>query len=280
MFLLIDWGNTRLKYLLVRELVGFCAHHASQKLEIVESVSALLRQLELSGKKDDITQVLIASVRSEVDNLQLVTAMERMGLVPYIAKTSKNACGVECAYQEPERLGIDRWLAIIAAYRTARFDPGEEAGHPVGIIDVGSAITLDIVNQHGMHLGGHILPGKALLTESLLNTANVKTKDSDARLIFFELGRSTSDCVNLGVEQMILGYLIQCITESSQKYQVNRWFISGGGADYWLDMLQNNKRLSRDIGILSEPTLVFQGLAKLYIFHHPITDKVTMPFFT
>lgn len=261
MYLLIDWGNTRLKFLLIEELTVFV--NQRQFVEPVTATSAkdLVVQLEQSGAKESIIKVLIASVRSDRDNHELVTELNRLGFTLFIAKTSKKACGVECAYQNPQRLGIDRWLAMIAGYQTANL----EAGQTVGIVDIGSAITLDIIDSEGRHLGGHILPGKRLLRESLLNTANVRVDKSLPVSSGFELGRSTSDCVNFGVEQMILGYLTCSILACNHKYKVNQWLITSGDSDYWLKLLQNSQLFSEDLNMQHRLSLVFQGLVKLYL---------------
>ena len=261
MYLLIDWGNTRLKFLLIKQLSELANQQQSVEPATAISVKDLVAQLAQFGGKESIVKVLIASVRSEQDNQALATELNRLGLALFIAKTNKHACGVECAYQKPEQLGIDRWLAMIAGYQTAN----RETGQTVGIVDIGSAITLDVVDPEGKHLGGHILPGKRLLGESLLNTANVSVDHSLSAPSRFELGRSTVDCVNFGVEQMMLGYLVCSTMASTQKYSVNQWIITGGDSDYWLASLKSCELYSQDLNMQCRPMLVFQGLAKLYL---------------
>ena len=261
MYLLIDWGNTRLKFLLIKELSEFADQQQSIESDTATSAKDLVMQLEQYGNKESIVKVLIASVRNDKDNQELATELNQIGLTLFIAKTSPYACGVECAYQNPQKLGIDRWLAMIAGYQTTN----READQTVGILDIGSAITLDIIDPEGRHLGGHILPGNRLLSESLLNTANVRIDHNLPASKGFELGRSTVDCVNFGVEQMIIGYLIRAMTASNLKYKVNQWIITGGGSDHWIELLQNSELFSQDINMQHSLTLVFQGLAKLYL---------------
>jgi type III pantothenate kinase len=59
--------------------------------------------------------------------------------------------GITNGYQEPERLGVDRWLALIGAAGITRQN--------CFVIDAGSAITIDLLGSDGRHLGGAILPG-------------------------------------------------------------------------------------------------------------------------
>ncbi len=65
--------------------------------------------------------------------------------------TEPEAFGVTNAYRQPERLGVDRWLSLLAAAQMV-------SGNVI-IIDAGSAITLDLLRADGQHLGGAILPG-------------------------------------------------------------------------------------------------------------------------
>ena len=73
---------------------------------------------------------------------------------------------MKCAYADPSRLGIDRWIAVLAAYHLA---PGGAC-----VIDAGTAATFDAVDAHGRHLGGLIMPGPQLLAAALdRNTSNI-----------------------------------------------------------------------------------------------------------
>ena len=63
-------------------------------------------------------------------------------------------------YRDPERLGVDRWLALIAAR--------ERSKQPTVIVDAGSACTIDLLDSEGRHLGGYILPGLTAMGEALV----------------------------------------------------------------------------------------------------------------
>ena len=75
------------------------------------------------------------------------------------AKSQAFACGVTNAYSQPEKLGVDRWLGMIACY--------DQYKNGFCLADCGTAITLDIVNSSGKHLGGLISPGLFLMKQSL-----------------------------------------------------------------------------------------------------------------
>lgn len=253
MYVLIDWGNTRLKYLIVEQLDQLITDEQGQVVQTADSVNDLTTYLSEIAENTPITHILIASVRSKQDNLLLFKALQKIQLVYFEATTNIDA-GIVCAYRKPQQLGIDRWLAIIAGYRD---------GQVVGVIDIGSAITLDIVDSNGRHLGGQILPGERLLRDSLLSTAKVKAKHRPLSQIF-QLGQSTDECVNFGIEQMIFGYLTRSIDQAEKKYQVNRWIITGGDGNGWFERLVEDIPATSNRRYWLNSLLVFQGLAKLY----------------
>ena len=76
-----------------------------------------------------------------------------------VAKVSPRVGLVSCGYTSLETLGVDRWLAVLAAF--------EKTGRAAVVVDAGSALTVDIVNSEGVHQGGYIVPGVRLLQESL-----------------------------------------------------------------------------------------------------------------
>ena len=81
------------------------------------------------------------------------------GLEAQFAVTRQDCLGLRVAYAEPARLGVDRWLALLAAL-------GRGADAAV-IVDVGTAATFDVLAPAGRHLGGLILPGLTMMRDSL-----------------------------------------------------------------------------------------------------------------
>ena len=107
--------------------------------------------------------------------------------------TSKSALGVTCAYDEPERMGSDRWVAIIAAHHASR--------GAVCVIDAGTAVTFDAIDASGQHLGGLIMAGPRLAASSLnRRTSHIgETVPSEAPASGTDvLGRSTDEAVANG----------------------------------------------------------------------------------
>ena len=65
-----------------------------------------------------------------------------------------SACGLRNGYRDPAQLGVDRWLAMCAAWQQF---PGS-----LCVVDAGTAVTIDVVAADGAHSGGLILPGVCL----------------------------------------------------------------------------------------------------------------------
>ena len=79
---------------------------------------------------------------------------------PVYARVKEAAAGVTNAYPDVSQLGIDRWLALIAAWNKYHA--------PVCVAGCGTAVTLDVVDGDGYHLGGLIFPGLRLMQQSLI----------------------------------------------------------------------------------------------------------------
>ena len=174
MILQLDMGNSATKWRL-----------DSTRGRLVEG--SLLPALETRP-----AAVWVASVADANREAELASeAKARWGLAPWFARSSAAACGVSNSYAEPERMGVDRWLAMIAAY--------QRIAGPVCVIDAGSALTIDFVATDGRHRGGYILPGMAMMERSLLGeTARVRFGDAPRDRI--EPGNSTDSAVLNGLQ--------------------------------------------------------------------------------
>lgn len=190
---------------------------------------------------DTLTQARLSSVA----NQDLAKALQKQiqkqfEVALQIARVSENVAGVSCGYTEPDTLGIDRWLASIAAY--------QRYSRAVLVVDAGSAITIDLVGPQGEHLGGYITPGLALMHEALWKgTDKVQVKGEDP-LNMLVPGVCTHDAVNRGC----LLAAVAMIEKLASQYPASI-VITGGDA----------KALVEAISLPSDhqPDLVLEGLA-------------------
>lgn len=96
-------------------------------------------------------------------------ARERSGLAVEWITATPHAAGVTNAYRDPAQLGADRWVALIGAFHAGSGD--------CCVVDVGTAMTIDVVTADGRHGGGLIVPGPTLMVASL----HAQTSDLAAR---------------------------------------------------------------------------------------------------
>ena len=128
MILQLDIGNSRVKW-------RVCA--ATQVIErgVVSRVE--LRQLALpDGLRPD--QIWVSSVAGPALEQELVEQLQqRFDLAPWFARSSAQACGLRNSYADPARMGVDRWLAMLAAWKQA-YDmgleiPASDVGNMLGV---------------------------------------------------------------------------------------------------------------------------------------------------
>ena len=140
MTVLVDIGNTRIKWatLSAGKLVrrGSAVHRDS----LDAAVAAFAAELPARSR------IVAANVAGERMAARLATLVaQRPGTTLTFVATAAEQFGVRCAYEEPSRLGVDRWVAVLAAYHAAR---GAACA-----IDAGTAVTFDAVDSAGTHLG-------------------------------------------------------------------------------------------------------------------------------
>ncbi|WP_428354323.1 type III pantothenate kinase [Methyloprofundus sp.] len=235
--ILIDIGNTRIKWAVqqagqLEEMHAMV--HIGTNIEI--QLLAAWQPLNTPGP------IYLACVGAESVKLQVIRVAEQ--LWPHISlqeiSTQKYAQGVHNAYPIYSKLGVDRWLAILGAFH--------EYTAPVCIVSSGSAITLDIVDAQGQHLGGMIMPGLNLLQQALAKgTANLKIASEQYPL---GLANDTEAAIYNGNLCAIKGFIQQGIAEFKKPIQL---ILTGGDANYLADSLK--------LDAIIDARLVLKGLA-------------------
>jgi type III pantothenate kinase len=151
MILLVDAGNTRIKW----------AWLSNQDMTPVQAASnepaeSWKRALQNSHRHPQ--KILVANVRGAAFATAFSAfTQQAFGLTPHYVQSQAVQLGVTNGYQLPSSLGVDRWLALLAARR--------ERTEPCLLVSSGTALTIDALDAHGQHLGGFIVPGLRMLTE-------------------------------------------------------------------------------------------------------------------
>lgn len=246
MQLWLDAGNTRVKWQLwekgAMKKAGAFAHYG--RFEVLEDT--LTQEFQVFASQ--VESVGLACVLNADARHCLIQALEQCFSVPVrFAEVSKTFLGFSCAYEDVNRLGVDRWLASLAAFRYYQ--------SPVLVVSCGSALTIDATTQCGQHLGGYILPGLAMAQKALLgDTHAVRFDPDDAKLDSLEYGRDTASAVNNG----LLLQASAIISEAWQRFSCSRMqntprlVLTGGDAPLIASHLTINVELHDD--------LVLQGL--------------------
>jgi type III pantothenate kinase len=184
MKLLLDLGNTRLKWALSSISGDWTAQGALQWGEAWQA--ALASAWEGLASPSMIVVASVVDVARE-EAVAAVLGRSFDGPVTWL-RTPAEACGVSNAYAQPERLGVDRFLAMVAAHAEGR-------GACV-LASIGTALTLDALAVDGRHFGGWIAPGPSLMQRSLLEgTARVGLQQDGAVV---DLADNTTDAVVSG----------------------------------------------------------------------------------
>ena len=224
-FLVIDIGNTRLKWGLYAqpspgsELLAYGA-------VVLEDIDYLweLHWKNLMHKPEGMLGCVVAgeAIKKRVEE-QLI---EGWGLVPRWLSSSAQAAGVINGYEHPQRLGSDRWAAIIGARQRA-LQVSPEQPPAVLAVMVGTAVTVDAVDQKGRFLGGLILPGFGLMYRALESgTAGLKVPTGEVR----DFPTNTSDALMSGGADAIAGAIERSMRRLRVQCGAEPLLIMSGGA--------------------------------------------------
>jgi len=246
MILLIDAGNTRVKWALVD------AANAPGEWTAYGAVAhADMPQLELAwceaAASHGVDRVLIANVAGNALRVQLEYVLQRcmpemqaewFASLPALA-------GLTNGYRNPAQLGCDRFAAAIAGHTLA-------PDVPIIVVNCGTATTIDAVTPDGVFLGGMILPGLGLMASSLArNTAQLPQIAQDGKLAD-GFADNTDDAILSG----ILAAQSGAIEHACAQHQAAECIISGGAAPYIAPMLKVPYRIVENIVLVGLQAVV------------------------
>lgn len=244
MILELDCGNSFIKWRVVEMLTG-----APVSEGVVDSNQALIDNLRMS-QRVLLRKCRLVSVRTSEETEALIELIEQQFGIPVVcAKPAREISGVRNGYEDYERLGLDRWLAMLGGFHLA-------AGNSCLVLDFGTAVTADFVAADGEHLGGFICPGMPLMRNQLrTHTRRIRYGDEAAEraLSSHVPGRTTVEAVERGCSLMLRGFVLTQL-ELARAYWGEAFtvFITGGDAELVGGVAPEAKVV---------PDLVFVGLA-------------------
>jgi type III pantothenate kinase len=188
-----------------------CLKSAWEKVPVLESSK--------EKKRDGV--IVVSSVKSDWTKIIRQIVQDDLGEKVYVIG-KEIPLPMSLWVDEPAKVGTDRVVSAAAAY--------DVIGDAVVVADFGTAVTIDLVDQNGVFLGGVICPGFEISARALKdNTAqlpNIKVSKPKA-----PYGKNTADAINCGLYYSIVGALQEVIRRYAE--DIGKWpqtVITGSGA--------------------------------------------------
>jgi type III pantothenate kinase len=263
LYLVFDLGNTRLKWAAVestqniadrnKKLWAYSGSISTKSFQSTELRAELSDYISKALPKPDAIAFCCVAGDAAIENLrslfpqwQDLEWQQFTGSSPYE--------GLRTLYQDPSKLGADRWAALIGARALSSTN--------TLVINAGTATTIDLLGGNGVHYGGWILPGLSLMQESLQqNTAqlplSVRASKPEAQASF---GSTTDEAIMGGCDAAQMGAILRAAYLAKRmNHPVERIWLDGGNAQ----ILANEIKQFPELAVLPvEPIegLVLRGL--------------------
>jgi type III pantothenate kinase len=245
--LLLDVGNTRLKW------------GIAENGEIHRTGSVTQEKIRENGLGVLTTRLPRAVDTAIVSNVAGPTFATRLagvvgahcGCDLHFAKTERAAFDIRNSYKQPRRMGVDRWVAMIGAWA--------ELQSACLVVDAGTAVTIDAIDDDGCHLGGQILPGVVLMASALAQQTNDIPPTKPAAAGSYDgldmFGQNTREAVGSGALGAVAGAVERAIRTLRSNACDASVVLTGGDASRILTAL--------DTSPLHRPNLVLHGLMQM-----------------
>ena len=249
--LLIDVGNSRCKYACVEDhrikLRGaLMLRHLDEMSDIVQRCGTVVPEV-----------AYMISVASRSTNSSVANAVARyFGHTPILLDKKMPVCGLRSDY-EATQLGIDRVAVMVAAWRRLK--------QACIVADFGTAVTIDLIDDEGVHRGGVILPSNTLMRSSL--------SQGTAQLSYFDdtnrpprvLATNTKDAIASGCELMLTASISHIVQRMRAQFTRDIPLLATGGGVRLPSQINENCAIKSTSlkYLLVIPTLSFEGMMAL-----------------
>ena len=249
MFLVIDAGNTTTVVGVFdeKELLG--QWRLSSCPRTVDETGLLLLNLLSSNEidKSKIEGAILSSVVPAFDEawqlaIRVYLKNER------ILTFSDALFPMPILMDNPSEVGADRLVNAVAAK--------EKYGAPLIVVDLGTAITLDVIDENGAYIGGAIAPGLTIAMETLF-TKTAKLPQVGLSVPSRVIGKNTMDAIRSGIMYGFAGLIDSLVERIQVEMGAKCPVVATGGHSTVLS------ELSRSIDYV-EPALTLEGLRILY----------------
>ena len=246
-FLAIDVGNTRLKWALYDRPhpdATLMAHGA----EFLENIDRLSEGVWADLPAPE--RMLGCIVAGDAVRRRVQEQMELWDVTPQWVVSEQAEAGLLNGYDHPTRLGADRWVAMVGARQRML---AQGAARPLVVVMVGTAVTVEAIDQDGKFLGGFILPGHGIMLKALESgTAGLHVPTGEVRMF----PTNTSDALTSGGTYAIAGACERMVQHLRAHTGMEPMCVMTGGAGW---------KMAPSMGIEFElvDNLIFDGLLTL-----------------
>ncbi|MBT8449436.1 MAG: type III pantothenate kinase [Gammaproteobacteria bacterium] len=235
--LLVDIGNSAIKYCLESEL-------QNERVSILNHGDGDFFK-KLAGLHDatPLTALSLSSVYKADFSQQIKNWCNKHQVRFYQATSQSQSGDLKNGYTVAQRLGIDRWLAMIAVR--------EQTKSPFFVVSCGTAVTFDAVDSSGQHLGGAIMPGLVLMQSSLSEKTIALQVEHDLIASENKLALDTTTAIANGTMMAITGFIEKMADITNM--EMKQGILTGGYASPVAIVMGCDIKVS--------PNLVMKGLA-------------------
>lgn len=220
MNLIIDAGNTKIK-LAIFQKKTYVHHESVEEGTFVDAVKDIFKRYPKVS-------------RAIVSNVGVLTE-EQIKMISVFCRahelSHKSKLPFKNSYTSPQTLGVDRMALVTAAYYRAPHSN-------TLVIDAGSCITYDILNDFDEYLGGAISPGIQMrYTAMHEKTANLP--DLQKKEVLDYIGNSTENCMHSGVVNGVTNEIDGIINQYKSRFKDLTVILTGGDAQFLSKRLKN-----------------------------------------
>lgn len=240
MQLAVDIGNSRIKSALFNnnKLI-------SSQVSDLDAVYVIKNYVD---ENPEINAIIISSVRKSIDP-NLIPIPES---IHHIMLDHETPLPIKNNYESPETLGHDRLaLAVGATVHSPSCN--------CLVVDAGTCLTMDIIDDKGQYLGGTISPGIQLRLNSMHSgTANLPEIMFD-HVLPEQIGRDTIKCMKSGAVNGLINELRGTIKVLDTQFDNLQIIFTGGDAKIFDNELKS--------GIFADPNLLLRGLNQILLYN-------------
>ncbi|MFT5111296.1 MAG: type III pantothenate kinase [Parasphingorhabdus sp.] len=209
--LLLDIGNTATKWRFISE--GCCTEG-----QILHQSTGPPDRFGL----DENPSLILASRVTENPGADAILqhCKEVFGVDARLLKSQDNDFGVTNGYEDPAQLGVDRWLAMLAAWNLHH--------QPMVVVDCGTAMTMDLIDSAGVFRGGIIFPGPEVFLRVFEHSVPHLQIPSTMEVTFPP--RNTANAIGLGAKWSGVAVVEKFVDNSAREIgEAPLLLVTGGG---------------------------------------------------